>query len=82
MRASAVNAVRGLVMLGCLVAIPLAALCGTSLRETARALLADYWPQIASSQPEQDEEVPKFEPMPPGETKRKFIEECLMQCGI
>lgn len=66
MRSSATIACRALVMLGCLVIIPLAAVSGSSLTEWVDTALATKWPwtDLFASASQSD---PQFEPMPPDE---------------
>lgn len=58
---------RALVMLACLVAIPLAAIFGTSMPEIARKLLAGKGASQRSSDVDPDRQDPQFEPMPRAE---------------
>ncbi|HYW78671.1 MAG TPA: hypothetical protein VE890_03805, partial [Thermoguttaceae bacterium] len=54
-------------MLSCLVAVPLAAVFGTSLPEVASAILAGHWPGASDSADGALGDSPRFEPVMPGE---------------
>jgi hypothetical protein len=58
---------RGLVMLACLVAIPMAALLGTSLPDMFRSVLDGRLAILPSLEGSTVETVPQFEPMPVSE---------------
>jgi len=67
MRASATIACRALVMLGCLVVIPLAAVSGSSLTTWVDTALEGKWPWADQSAPGANQTDPQFELMSPDE---------------
>jgi len=67
MQSSSLVAFRALVMLSCLVAVPLAAVFGTSLPEVVRALLAGRLPGDSDPVDGPIGDASRFEPVMPGE---------------
>jgi len=67
MQSSSVVTFRALIMLSCLVAVPLAAVFGTSLPEVVSAILAGQWPGGSDSPGGPIGDSPRFEPVMPGE---------------
>ena len=67
MQSSSVVTFRALIMLSCLVAVPLAAVFGTSLPDVVGALLAGRWPGGSDSPEGETGDGPRFEPVMPGE---------------
>ncbi len=67
MQSSSVVTFRALIMLSCLVAVPLAAVFGTSLPEVVSAILAGQWPGNSDSPDGAIGDGPRFEPVMPGE---------------
>ena len=63
MQSSAAVIFRALIMLGCLVAVPLAAVFGTSLSEVVQTVLAGQWPGQWPGQSDSTAENPQFEPL-------------------
>lgn len=59
-QSSAAVAVRALVMLGCLIAIPLVAVCGSALPEAIDRALGSWWSPEATMLAEDCEEAPLF----------------------
>ncbi len=67
MQSSSVVTFRALIMLSCLVAVPLAAVFGTSLPGVVGALLAGRWPGGSDSLEGAISDSSRFEPVMPGE---------------
>ena len=65
MQSSTATVFRALVMLGCLVAIPLAALVGKSLPDMVKGLVGQRWPAGSASAFGSLEEAQRFEPAAP-----------------
>jgi len=74
MQSSAGKVLRAFLLLACMIAIPLAALWGSSLPTIVSSLLEGRWPQTVASnrQSRLPIEVAQFEPMAPAATAVKF----------
>ena len=75
MHSSTVVLLRALVMLGCLVTIPMAAVLGTSLPDVARSLMDGRLALLATSEGSTVDPTCQFEPMPVSEATLLFADE-------